>query len=595
MKRILKNNLGMTLVEVLLAILIFVLMIWTFAPFVAATFKQIAQAGTLHVELSEDVSNIDGQLADEFFGAPSTFPVKVGGDDNIDVNGVHLTSGQLHTFYSGITSYITTDDILYEGYGSDDFYTGFYSIGFLPEVSNKKFFKNQHTWVVELVGKDGFIYMVDEEIDVVQQDGNPPGFDKNDIDPDTVDDLSGVFIVASQFPDGAGGNPDKIAYICIVPDKYGLDNTNSPYGLVIKSKDKGQTFVDEQIPINVMLPLYQAVGEDGWERIASHIDYWVDKHEYHDPDYGDEGIDVIRLPENVDFYDVMWYEDDSIGLYITVGDDGNLWYRYHESDWIEMDLVVSGDLNRIKRLGGMFVAIGSNGTVITSNDLSISTDPADMGTDPSDPMSWGTNMVTISGTPSTKDLTAFSYNSSVGYVIMASDGTVYTSSDLSTYTEHSTAASGITDASVTSVIINDMVWMGSHFIAVGDDNYIAVSPDGTNWTILEPSSTIDSPNGFDDFNCVFVNRSQGFILGDSGQIHMIGLGGDVGSWTWTTVRAHSEGGENLYDMSYSRRAYVVVGEDGKVMYSLNGTTWTDTNKMDGFDTEKDIFAVAGRE
>ena len=74
MKRILKNNLGMTLVEVLLAILIFVLMIWTFAPFVAATFKQIAQAGTLHVELSEDVSNIDGQLADEFFGAPSTFP-----------------------------------------------------------------------------------------------------------------------------------------------------------------------------------------------------------------------------------------------------------------------------------------------------------------------------------------------------------------------------------------------------------------------------------------------------------------------------------------------------------------------------------------
>ena len=63
---------------------------------------------------------------------------------------------------------------------------------------------------------------------------------------------------------------------------------------------------------------------------------------------------------------------------------------------------------------------------------------------------------------------------------------------------------------------------GSHFIAVGDDNYIAVSPDGTNWTILEPSSTIDSPNGFDDFNCVFVNRSQGFILG-ARQIHMIGL------------------------------------------------------------------------
>ena len=48
-------------------------------------------------------------------------------------------------------------------------------------------------------------------------------------------------------------------------------------------------------------------------------------------------------------------------------------------------------------------------------------------------------------------------------------------------------------------------------------------------------------------------------------------------------------------MSYSRRAYVVVGEDGKVMYSLNGTTWTDTNKMDGFDTEKEYICSCRRE
>lgn len=585
MKNNFKNKLGMTLIEVLLAVTIFVLMIWVFAPFVASTFKQIAQAGNLHVELSEDVSAIDGWIADEFFGSPATFPVKVGTDSNIDVSGIYLSSGQLHTFFSNVTSYISTDDILYEGYGSDGFYDAYYSIGFLPEITDKKFFKNDHTYVVTLTGKDGFEYLVDEEFDVLHSDP------KNDIDPDSIEDGASVFIVASQFPDGVGGNPDKIGYILIIPDTLGLDNSNSPYELMIKTKDTGQNFIEEPVLIDVMLPLYQAVGEDGFERIASFIDYWVDKFNYSNPNYGDDGITVIRLPSDVDFNDVIWYEDDTIGMYITVGNNGNLWYRAHEFDWIEVTLNIgSSDLNRIKRLGNMFVAIGSGGAVITSNDLTISADPPPQAENPTDSMSWGNNFITNEGADE-KDLTAFSYNSASGYVIAASDGTIYTSTNLVTYQSNDTLSALLTE----NQTINDMEWTGNYFLAVGNDNLIAVSTTGNGWTILDPAATINSPDAFDNFNCVFIYKSIGFILGQTGQIHTFSMTPDVSGWTWTTVRSHNVDSEDLYDMTYSRRAFVVVGEDGVVMYSLNGSTWTDCTKMAGFNLEKDIYAVAGRE
>ena len=614
MKKILNNKLGMTLVEVLLAIVIFVLIIWTFAPFIASTFKQIAQAGTMHVELAKDVSTIDGWIADEFYGAPSTFPVKVGTNENIDVNGIHLSSGKLHTFYSNITSYITSDDILYEGYGSDDFYDGYFSIGFLPEVTDKKFFKNLHTYVVELRDSQdilnnndppdntGFIYLVDEDIDVL-----PPSME---VDPDSIYEYANLFLVASQFPDGVGGNPDKIAYLLLHPDTWGLDNAHSPYSLNIKTKDTGQTFLPEDIVFSVMLPLYQAVGDDGLERIASFYDYWVDKWTHEEPDYGNadplftpKGISMERLPIGVDFYDVLWYpiaevvgvdangtNIESEGRYYTVGDGGNLWYRRHQLEWTQLEEnAPNSDLNRIKRINDLFMVIGSDGAIWTSSE----------GLE-----SWNNYTVSASGNV-TENLTALAYSPTLDlYVVMADNGNVYVSGDFgSSYLQLNSVTAGTSDGGSYEpgeFEITDMVWTGYQFVAVGTNNYIAVSSNGIDWEILDPAVTINAPDGLSDFHCVYIYKSMGFILGESGQIFSFSVVDDISeleSDGWSTLRNQSQDTtpKDLYDMTYSRKHFIVVGQNGKVMYSRDGRVWTDCTTMEGFNTALNIYAVSGRE
>ncbi|MBN2558746.1 MAG: type II secretion system protein [Clostridia bacterium] len=560
MKKILKNKTGMTLVEVLVAVMILVIMIWTFAPFIASTFKQIAQAGRLHVELSSDVSTIDSQLADEYYGIPRTFPVKIGGDDSIDVPGFLLTSGSLNTFFSEVSSYISTDDILYEGYGSDGFYDNFYSIGFLPEITDKKFFKNDHTYVVTLTGADGFEYLVDEEFDVLSND---PKFD---IDMDTVEDGASVFIVASQFPDGMGGNPDKIGYILIVPDTLGLDNSNSPYELTIMTKDTGQYFVEEPIVIEIMLPLYQAVGNEGFERIASDLNYWVDKYSFTDSSYGDTGITITRLPSDVTFNDMIWYEDETMAKYFTVGNNGNLWWRENQVPWTQTALGgTTNDLRRIKHLNGTFITAGENGAIYTSSN----------GED------WNNKSVLT-----TETIEGLSYGAG-RYIAITGAGSVYHSMDLTAWTYISAPESGLEG-------INDVVWTGAGFLAVGDSSFIAFSPDGLIWSQIDSDLKIPAAQG--NLNALIVYRSMGIIVGDNGQIHRFGIdAADAASWTWATVRSPNESQKDFYDITYSRGAFVAVGEDGELKYSLNGSVWTDCITMEGFDREHEIYGVAGRE
>ncbi len=595
MKKYIKNKAGMTLIEVLLAVVILVLMIWTFAPFVASTFKQIAQAGHLHIELSTDVSTIDNQLADEYFGAPVIFPVSINGDASVNVDGFLLTSGKLNTFYSEVSSYISTDDILYEGYGSDGFYNNFYSIGFLPDITDKKFFKNDHTYVVTLTGADGFLYLVDEEFTVLT--GDP----KFDIDPASVIDGASVFICASQFPDNVGGNPDKIGYILILPDTLGLDNSNSPYELMIMTKDTGQHFVEEPIVIHVMLPLYQAVGNDGFERIASELNYWVDKYSQTVSTYGngapsepdfDTPLIINRLPDSVrdngdvTFYDVLWHDADydttlkTAPRYYTVGENANLYYRQDQVPWIPIDVsaYTTDDLNRIKYIGNKFVIVGDGGTVLISDNG----------------IEWEDKSISVPD-----NITGLAYGDNK-YIAVGETGTIYYTIDgFSNWETYGISQAWPDEESILN--INDVVWCGTGFIAVGDDSLIAFSVDGLNWQILD--STVKVPNAFGNLYSVLVNRGLGIIVGENGQIHRFSMDvSGIEGWTWTTVRSPNSSQEDLYDVTYSRRAFVTVGEDGKVMNSLNGATWTDCGTMEGFDNfEKsgtdahEIYAVAGRE
>jgi len=145
-----------------------------------------------------------------------------------------------------------------------------------------------------------------------------------------------------------------------------------------------------------------------------------------------------------------------------------------------------------------------------------------------------------------------------------------------------------------------MVWTGYQFVAVGTNNYIAVSSNGIDWEILDPAVTINAPDGLSDFHCVYIYKSMGFILGESGQIFSFSVVDDISeleSDGWSTLRNQSEdtAPKDLYDMTYSRKLFIVVGQNGKVMHSPDGRVWTDATTMEGFNVDLNIYAVAGRE
>ncbi len=158
---------------------------------------------------------------------------------------------------------------------------------------------------------------------------------------------------------------------------------------------------------------------------------------------------------------------------------------------------------------------------------------------------------------------------------------------------------------------------GTNYVVVGaagsgGDGYIAVSPDWVNWTNVTPSwlpyftgvaygdgkfVAVGSPftksyialstNGI-DWTTLSTGTNETFdavATDGNGTFVAVGASGDVlrsanNGVTWALTSPSASAGTYFYSISYVNSQFVAVGYGGIVMYSSNGSTWSNANYSD---------------
>jgi hypothetical protein len=124
------------------------------------------------------------------------------------------------------------------------------------------------------------------------------------------------------------------------------------------------------------------------------------------------------------------------------------------------------------------------------------------------------------------------------------------------------------------IFMNDVVWTGSRFVAVGDSGTFATSTDGVNWTLGKTSTK-------SQLNAVVWTGSQLAAVGQNGAVQLSQNGLD-----WTGFPSGTTG--NLASVTWSGTGFTAVGAKGRILFSPNGVVWT--SKTSG--TTDDLVSVA---
>jgi hypothetical protein len=179
--------------------------------------------------------------------------------------------------------------------------------------------------------------------------------------------------------------------------------------------------------------------------------------------------------------------------------------------------------------GKRFVAVGTNGTILTSPDG----------------VSW-----TAQKSGSSNDFYGIAWSGS-RFVIVGTNGVVLTSPDGIYWTPQT---------SNTQKFIQNVTWVGDQFVAVGDVGTILTSPDGATWT-ARPSGTSQSLQG------ATWSGSRYVAVGTGGTI-LTSTNGRV--WTAQTIGSS----QDLHSVVWSGSRFVAVGKAGTILTSPDGNTWS---------------------
>ena len=115
--------------------------------------------------------------------------------------------------------------------------------------------------------------------------------------------------------------------------------------------------------------------------------------------------------------------------------------------------------------------------------------------------------------------------------------------------------------------MNGVFWTGSQFVGVGDNGFIATSPDGSSWTMRSSGVTASLHGGF-----------------ASGSLLVVG-GANVAGGTTGTLLTSSDGGVTWTSRStdtiatlrhgvFTGTEYFMVGGGGTLLRSATGESWT---------------------
>jgi len=201
------------------------------------------------------------------------------------------------------------------------------------------------------------------------------------------------------------------------------------------------------------------------------------------------------------------------------------------------------NINSVTYGDGLYVAVGSSGTLTTSPDgTTWTTRTSGFGSDYINAVTYGDGLYVAVGSP-------------------YSSPTLATSPDGTTWT---TRTSGL------SKLISAVTYGDGLYVAVGFDGGITTSPDGTTWT------TRTSGFGTTIIRGVTYGDGLYVAVGSSGK-----LATSTDGTTWTT-RTSGFGTTIIYGVTYGDGLYVAVGDSGKLTTSTDGTTWT--TRTSGFGT-----------
>jgi photosystem II stability/assembly factor-like uncharacterized protein len=212
------------------------------------------------------------------------------------------------------------------------------------------------------------------------------------------------------------------------------------------------------------------------------------------------------------------------GQFVALGTDGSILTSSDGLTWtLAPDAVPSAGMNGIV-FGGLYVAVGDGGKIFTSADL-------------------------VTWTPATSntvnDLYSVSFLSG-GFVATGANGTLLTSPDGATWTvRDSNTANALRGAAFSASMVR--------YVAVGDAGTIVTSADGVVWNpIALPARLpplLPTPN------------LKGVVFGSRflavGQDGAVVFSDDGANWTWTIA-----GSANLTRVLFAPAMYVAVGAAG---------------------------------
>lgn len=232
--------------------------------------------------------------------------------------------------------------------------------------------------------------------------------------------------------------------------------------------------------------------------------------------------------------------------------------RLAGDSWTNGNALTPGDLNGVTfGIGtsnaitqGTFVIVGANGALYSSPDVNAWTAPA-----------W-----TALTNPTSADLNAVTYYNK-RFVAVGANGTIITSTDAVTWTQQT---------SNTTQNLNAIVNSGfGGYVAVGQAGTIVESMDGTSWVALTPPAAASGH----DLRGVVYGNSRWVVVGDGGTLMTSSDG-----LNWATP-ASLPSTVNLKSVTYgvnvdpatntaSSYIFVAVGDNGVIVTSPDGVTWT---------------------
>lgn len=210
------------------------------------------------------------------------------------------------------------------------------------------------------------------------------------------------------------------------------------------------------------------------------------------------------------------------------------------------------------------------------------------------------------------------YSTSLGmYVLVCSDGKIFTSTDTENWTERTSG----TSRQLTAICFSSEL---SLFVAVGDFKTILTSPDGTTWTSRTSEDTIflvsvaysetahcfvtgggtrllRSENGTSWEQVTISYGLQEVITDADGNFYAVGTGGTIVKSSDGTTWTQKTSGTNLdlSSIAYSKEiGFVAIGQT-IMLFSTNGESWTNKEVEDwylnsvAFDSETSSYLATG--